>query len=402
RFLSLLIFLISFLLITYSKKFFKALYYAALQLNNHHIKSLLYTVGFKKRMSSYMDIELDQIELEFNQLKNEFNPENSSFNQNDFKQFINGFYQAEGTISIYFKEKQYLRVGFYFAIGQNYTPEVAKMFILLQHFLGGIGKFKFEELSNGNKHIRFVVTNREDIIYKVKPYFSLLYGQKRLAFNKLVRIYEITKNPLLYNDSNLVSELIQLVYSINLEGKKIKLPLSDKLATFNFVKSEKNFIQAPSPTPYGRDGMAVDLNQYTSYAPLREEGEENFQYPSILFIIGLFLGDGSLYFSFDANKTILPKFNIKIVCEIVGLKDTEYNKHLINLVSKSLGLKNNIYVNNSTKMLILKYSGKTVFNDILPILEENKQWLFWKESQLYLALTAKQIFPVSYIIANSC
>lgn len=138
--------------------------------------------------------------------------------------------------------------------------------------------------------------------------------------------------------------------------------------------------------------MAVDLNQYTSYAPLREEGEENFQYPSILFIIGLFLGDGSLYFSFDANKTILPKFNIKIVCEIVGLKDTEYNKHLINLVSKSLGLKNNIYVNNSTKMLILKYSGKTVFNDILPILEENKQWLFWKESQLYLALTAKQIF----------
>lgn len=90
------------------------------------------------------------------------------------------------------------------------------MFILLQHFLGCIGKFKFEELSNGNKHIRFVVTNREDIIYKVKPYFSLLYGQKRLAFNKLIRIYEITKNPLLYNNSNLVSKLIQLVYSINL------------------------------------------------------------------------------------------------------------------------------------------------------------------------------------------
>lgn len=40
RFLSLLIFLTSFLLITYSKNFFKALYYAALQLNNHHIKSL--------------------------------------------------------------------------------------------------------------------------------------------------------------------------------------------------------------------------------------------------------------------------------------------------------------------------------------------------------------------------
>lgn len=220
-------------------------------------------------MSSYLDIELDQIELEFNQLKNSFNPENSSFNQNDFKQFINGFYQAEGTITIYFKEKQYLRVGFYFAIGQNYTPEVAKMFILLQHFLGCIGKFKFEELSNGKKHIRFVVTNREDIIYKVKPYFSLLYGQKRLAFNKLIRIYEITKNPLLYNDSNLVSKLIQLVYSINLEGQKIKLPLSDKLATFNFVKSEKNFIQAPSLCPNG----SQNLNRDSNFMERRPNGE---------------------------------------------------------------------------------------------------------------------------------
>lgn len=76
-------------------------------------------------------MDLNQIKLEFNQIKNEFNPKNSSLNPNDFQQFINGFYQAEGTISVYFKEQHSLRLGFYFAIGQNYNPEVAKLFILL-------------------------------------------------------------------------------------------------------------------------------------------------------------------------------------------------------------------------------------------------------------------------------
>src|ERR1700704_5333620 len=87
------------------------------------------------------------------------------------------------------------------------------------------------------------------------------------------------------------------------------------------------------------------------------------------------------------KKSIAPKFNIKIVCEIVSLKDTEYNRHLLNLVNKSLGLKNNLYINNSSKMISLRYSGNRVFDIIIPILEENKQWLFWKESQILLAIT---------------
>lgn len=160
----LLILLISFIFITYCSKFIKALYYTTKIFNTQVVSEKI-----NKRMSSYMNISLDQIQLEFNNLKKEFKPENSPFNKSDFQQFINGFYQAEGTLGVYFKEAKSLRVGFYFSIGQNYTPEVAKIFILLQYHLGGIGNFKFEELSSGNKHIKFIVLNREDIIYKVKP-----------------------------------------------------------------------------------------------------------------------------------------------------------------------------------------------------------------------------------------
>lgn len=59
------------------------------------------------------------------------------------------------------------------------------------------------------------------------------------------------------------------------------MPLVEKLAIFNIValeNSEKNI------------KMSSDF-----YI-------ENFQYPNVLFIIGLFLGDGSIYFSFDAKK----------------------------------------------------------------------------------------------------
>lgn len=106
----------------------------------------------------------------------------------------------------------------------------------MQYYLGGIGKFKFEELSNGNKHIRFVVLDREDICFKIKPYFSLLYGEKRVAFNKIDRIYDLIKNPTLYNHKDLVSELIHLVSNLNIEGQQMKLPLAEKLAAFNIKK----------------------------------------------------------------------------------------------------------------------------------------------------------------------
>jgi len=57
---------------------------------------------------------------------------------------------------------------------ENYTPEIANILLMLQHSLGGIGYFRIEGASNSNKHIRYVISNREDLLKKVKPYFSLM------------------------------------------------------------------------------------------------------------------------------------------------------------------------------------------------------------------------------------
>ena len=53
--------------------------------------------------------------------------------------------------------------------------------LLLQHYLCGIGKFKFKKTISGNIHIKFVVTNKDDIFKIVIPYFTYLYGDKKFA-----------------------------------------------------------------------------------------------------------------------------------------------------------------------------------------------------------------------------
>jgi hypothetical protein len=79
------------------------------------------SVTNEKRMSSYKNANLNEVKLEFNKIQKEFNPNENPYNQKDFQQFINGLFQAEGTITTYFKETNSLRLGYYFAIGQNYT-----------------------------------------------------------------------------------------------------------------------------------------------------------------------------------------------------------------------------------------------------------------------------------------
>lgn len=58
--------------------------------------------------------------------------------------------------------------------------------------------------------------------------------------------------------------------------------------------------------------------------------------PDILFIIGLFIGDGSLYYSIYDSKTSKFKFSLKIICDIVSLKNNDSNELLINLIIKNL------------------------------------------------------------------
>lgn len=287
-----------------------------------------------------------------------------SLNKEDFHQFINGFYQAEGTAGAYFRKKEDLNVYFSFSIGQNYSPEALIVFLNLQKILG-VGTIKLEFNEENKAHIRFIVSNTKDIFEKVLPYFSLLYGQKRRDLAKLKLIYTLGANNLNSKlDSTFVCEYIHLVYSINPEGQERKVSLIEKLNLF-YCSSVKY-----------KDNLEV---------------KENNNLPSKLFIIGFYLGDGSLGFVFNSPPSRLPKFYIKIVFNFASQSNTKDNVNLLKLIAERMNLKPHISARQSG-MVGLEYVGETVFNVILPFLAEHQDWLFWKTDQFINAQKIAKLF----------
>src|SRR5208282_5501157 len=142
----------------------------------------------------------------------------------------------------------------------------------------------------------------------------------------------------------LVCEFINQVYSINPEGKERKLSLLDKLKLFNC-----------SSLAFNND---IDV-------------EENNNLPSKLFIIGLFLGDGTFGFVFDSPLMRAPNFYVKIIFNFAAQSNRDSNIKLLELVAKSMDLKPQIYINKSG-MVGLQYTGEIVFKSIIPFLIEYK------------------------------
>lgn len=270
-------------------------------------------------------------------------------NKEYFHQFINGLYQAEGTMGAYFKNDNSLSVRFSFSIGQNYSREALNVFLNLQKILS-VGKVKLEFNSKDQPHIRYTVSNTKDIMFKVLPYFSLVYGQKKRDRHVLEKIYKLHSEDLKTIKCNLflVSEYIHLIYSTNPLGQKRKLSLQEKLTIFN----------------------CKDVH----YEENTEELENN-NLPSKLFIIGLFLGDGSFGFVFNAPFSRAPKFYVKMVFNFAAQSNTEANIILLKLVAKSMGLNPYICIRRDG-MIGLNYTGKIVYENIMPFLGEYQDWLF--------------------------
>ena len=288
----------------------------------------------------------------------------SSLNKKDFHQFINGLYQAEGTMGAYFYKYNSLAIRLSFSIGQNYSAEALNVFLNLQKILG-VGKVKLEFDSKDKPNVRYTVNNTKEIIFKVLPYFSLLYGQKNINNIIVEKIYklsiEVSKEikPKVF----LISEFINLVYSIYSEGRKRKLSLTDKLAIFN-------------------------CSSLTCYNNI--EIEENNNLPSELFIIGLFLSKGNLRFVFDAPLIRTPKFLFKIVFNFSAQSNNNSNIELLVLCAKRMNLKPQIYIRKSG-MIGLQYTGETVLKSIMPFLAEYQDWLFWKKNQF---INAQKIIAI--------
>jgi LAGLIDADG endonuclease len=297
------------------------------------------------------DLNLEETKKDLSLKKKIFKSDYSDLNYKEFQMFINGLYQAEGIMGVYFPRKDSLRVVFYFSIGQNYSSEAALLFLRLQATFG-FGNLKIELSNTGKPHIKYVVTNTKDILFKVIPYFTFIYGQKRIDLNKLSRIYNLStvislSRKKTFNEE-LVSELIHLVYSTNPDGQKRKITLTEKLSIFNCS---------------------------TPYQPKFDLLPDNIHLPSKFFILGLFIGDGNLGFVFDEPKTRAPKFYIKLICNFASQKANFNNIYLFSLISKSMGLKPRTYKLFGS-MITLSYSNEIVYKKILPFLSEHREWLY--------------------------
>ena len=282
----------------------------------------------------------------------------------EFCLLANGFWQAEGYIGGIFRSD----INFYpiCSATQLLSEESVKFFLRLDKALCNKGTFNIT-LNSMGKFVIFYRLSGWDTFFSVfVPYFYMLYGAKYQAIFKLKRIYELKK--LIKQNSDKLSKvlLISIAYSLTAHSSRYKLSLKDKLLSLNL------------------DPVLLNELPKLSYP-------ENNIYPSFLFILGFFLGDGTLHLKLEwkqKNSTIVivPLFNIL-------QSNVESNKQIMEIMTNALnsrGIK--AHLAESTKTLTLTVKGiDNVFNSLFPLLKEYSHFLYWKSDSFKLLAWVRQL-----------
>lgn len=118
---------------------------------------------------------------------------------------------------------------------------------------------------------------------------------------------------------------------------------------------------------------------------------ENKISPSFLFILGFFLGDGTLHLKLEWKEkkstiVIVPLFNIVQY-------NIESNKEIMERMTNTLnsrGIKTSLVKSTQTFSLTVK-GIDNVFKSLLPLLEKNSHFLYWKSDSFNLLVWVKQL-----------
>lgn len=292
----------------------------------------------------------------------------SNFNSEEFRLVANGFFQAEGHISCRIRDKYFTPV---FAINQNLSPKSLEFFLTLWHVLGRTGTLGIIMNKHGKLVIRLSSESWDTILNSYSKYFNNIYGEKYVAFQKLSDIRRLTSNKLTLDPISLALA-IHIVYDLSADGVNRKLSLLDQLNLLGL-----NFTNVKLPT-------------YT----------DNFTTPSILFIIGFILGDGTLHLRLR-NSDIGSIWLIPTLL-LPQLKN-KYNAHFFSMLEqffKSLDIKTHT-VNKSKDSEILDIldsndrnikemtvltveSISSMFEKFLPAIEPYSHYFYWKYDQYEL------------------
>jgi len=179
----------------------------------------------------------------------------------------------------------------------------------------------------------------------------MLYGAKYQAIFKLKKIYKLSKSIKQNPDKLSKVLLISIAYSLTAHSSRYKLSLEDKLLSLNL------------------DPALLNELPKLSYS-------ENNIYPPFLFILGFFLGDGTLHLKLEwkpKNSTIVivPLFNIL-------QSNVESNKQVMEIMTNALNSKGiKAQKDKSANTLILTVKGiDNVFNSLFPLLKEYSHFLY--------------------------
>lgn len=305
----------------------------------------------------------------------------TSENKNGYsfdKQFCmlaNGFWQAEGYIGGIFRSG----LNFYpiCSVTQLFSVECAEFLIRLDNALGNKGAFSITLNSFGKFVIAYRLSGWDTFFSVFVPYFYMLYGQKYQAILKLAKIFEL-KNYIKNNSNNRSTRrgdpllggskvlLVSLVYSLTAYSSHYKVSLEEKLISL---------------------GLDISLLKELP----KDSYKENEIKPHFLFILGFFLGDGTLHLKLEwkeKNSTvvILPIFNIL-------QSNVESNKYIMEIMTdalNALNIKTSLERGASTYTLTVK-GINNVFYSLFPLLNKYSHFLYWKSDSFNLLMWVNRL-----------
>jgi hypothetical protein len=187
------------------------------------------------------------------------------------------------------------------------------------------------------------------------------------------------------------AESVHLAYSLSSSGKNSDISLKEKLL---HVLGENSNLHMQA-TNLEKDKSILENNLY--------EVEAKSDSINLSFILGFFLGDGTLYVRIRDNQrglNFVPKFEIK-------QKYTEVNVNLMELICKFLQskkVKANLKT-NSQYVFCLVEGVDNVCCSLIPLLNTHKELFFWKTFQLKMteqfgklvALDVRNLRQINYL-----
>jgi hypothetical protein len=282
----------------------------------------------------------------------------------EFCILANGFWQAEGYIGGIFRSG----LNFYplCTATQLFSVESAIFFIRLDKALCNKGTFSITLNSFGKFVIAYRLSGWDTFFSVFVPYFYMLYGDKYRAIFKLKKIYTL-KNYIKHNSDNMSKVLlVSIAYSLTAHSPRYKVSLEDKL-------------------------LSLDLDLALLKELPKISYKENVIKPSFLFILGFFLGDGTLHLKLEWKKknstvVIVPLFNIL-------QSNVEYNQYIMEIITNTLNaLKIKTSLEKNANRYTLTVKGiSNVFNSLFPLLKNYSHFLYGKSDSFNLLVWVERL-----------